>query len=174
MPLQDLILLHFDDAECDTILALLDQLRVLLQPKLKSLTPEERKRYGSIGEENKKLVNKVRDLIEEDPSGLPENFDLVEFQADFKDRKFLESVRSKMESLLFEVESTKILHDNDNFKDTLAYYQFQVFRQTIGGANAEGRVSQLREFFAGMGRRTPPATTPTPTPPNTSETPPKE
>lgn len=164
MPLQDLILLHFDDAERDSILDLLDQLRQRLEPKLKSLSPEERQRYGSIGEENKKLVNKVRDLIEEDPTGLPENFDLAEFEADFKDRRFLEAVRSKMDNLLFEVESTKILHDNDNYKDALFYYQCQIYRQTIGAPKAEGRVEQMKPFFSRMGNRneTPPPPTTTP------------
>jgi hypothetical protein len=154
MPLQDLILLHLDDADRDQALSLLEQLRQLLQPKLQSLTPEERQRYGSIGEENKKLVNKVRDLIEEDPSGVPEMFDIDEFKADFKDRRILEAIRSRMESLLFEIESTKILHDNDNYKDTLAYYQFQVFRHSIGAPQAEGRVEQMKQFFATLGRRT--------------------
>ena len=147
MSLPNMIVSHFDDQERHAIVALLEQLRQMLQPKLIRLTPEERQRFGSIGEENKKLVNKVRDLIDEDPSGLPEGFDLAEFQSDFKDRRVLEIVRSMMDTLLFEVESTKILHDYDNYQAALAYYNYQNYRMSIRAPLAEGRVEQMKGFF---------------------------
>ena len=147
MPLDDLIKSHFTDSERATALDLIQQLRQLLQAKLQALSPEDRQRYGSIGEENKKFVNKVYDLIEEDSRDLPENFDLAEFLADGKDRRLLGAAMSELDSLLFEIRSTKILHDWDNYQLALAYYRYQQFRMSVNGPRAEGRVSQLSPFF---------------------------
>lgn len=153
MSFKDVIALHFDDNERALVISLLNQIRDILQPKLVQISPEDRQRYGSVSEENKKIINKVRDLIEEDPINVPSEVDWVEFAADFIDRRFLESIRSIMNSLLFEVEGTKILHDYDNYQDSLIYYRNQVYRMESGAANAEGKVAQLRPFFNRTGIR---------------------
>ena len=147
MPLKDMILLHFDANERTQILDLVAQIRAILDPKLVSLLPEERQRYGSVGEENKKFINKVRDLIEEDPINVPSEVDWIEFGLDFQDRKFLETLRSIFNSLGTEIDSTKIMHDFDNYHAGLAYYEFQVYRSNVGAINAQEKVKQLRAFF---------------------------
>jgi hypothetical protein len=155
MPLKDMILLHFDANERAQTLALIAQLRVLLQPKLISLLPQERKRYGAVNEKNKKLINKVKDLIEEDPINIPAEVDWQEFHDDYQDRRFLESARSLLTSLLLEIDSTKIIHDYDNYKSSLFYYGFQVFRANVGAPSAEEKVKQLKPFFnrTGTGKK---------------------
>ena len=147
MPFKDMILMHFDANERANVLNLLNQIRDILQPKLVQISAEDRQRYGSVSEENKKIINKVRDLIEEDPVNVPAEVDWAEFAADYSDRRFLESIRSMMTALLFEVEGTKILHDYDNYQDALTYYRNQVYRMESGAANAEGKVEQLKQFF---------------------------
>ena len=147
MPFNDMILLHFDANERQNAMDLLSQLRALLAPKLVQISPEDRQRFGSIGEENKKLVNKVKDLIEDDPSNVPTEVDWAEFAADYQDRRFLEGVRTVMNGLLSEIESTKIMHDYDNYQDALTYYNYQTYRMNSGAQNAEGKVEQMKQFF---------------------------
>lgn len=155
MPLKDLISLHFDANERSQAISLLQQLRTLLEPKIISLLPEERKRLGSVGEETKKLINKVKDLIEEDANNLPLEMDTQEFHDDFQDRRFLESLLSIMSAISTELDSTRILHDHDNYHFALAYYDFQTYRSNIGAPNAQQKVKELKQFFnrTGSGKK---------------------
>lgn len=155
MPLKDLILSHFDANERSTVMQLLQQVRNILEPKLVQLSAEDRQRYGSIGEENKKLVNKVKDLLEDDPSTAPTEVDWQEFLLDYQDRRFLESVKIFMQTLGLEIDSTKILHDYDNYQNALTYYRFQAYRASNGVLNAAGKVEELKQFFprTGISRR---------------------
>jgi uncharacterized FlgJ-related protein len=147
MPLKDMLQSHFDANERATAISLFNQLRALLEPKLIQINPDDRRRYGSVSEENKKIINKVRDLIEQDPVNVPTEVDWVEFEADYIDRRFLESMRSMMAALLSEIQSTKIIHDFDNYHDALVYYHNQVYRMNSGASNAEGKVKELKQFF---------------------------
>ena len=54
--------------EREQLVELVSQIENILRGKLISLTPEERKQFGSIKENNKLLVNKVRDYRQHSPS----------------------------------------------------------------------------------------------------------
>jgi hypothetical protein len=51
---------HFSQAEEADIKAAMQTLQTLLSGKLATLTAEERQQYGSINEQNKLMVNKVK------------------------------------------------------------------------------------------------------------------
>ena len=50
--------MHFDANERANVLNLLNQIRDILQPKLVQISAEDRQRYGSVSEENKKTIFK--------------------------------------------------------------------------------------------------------------------
>jgi len=139
---------HFDD--------LIGQVEALLAGKLSALTEEERVKYGSINEQNKLLVNKVRDYRQTSPAMSSPDVDWTEFESDFQARGFLESGAARLSSLAHQMQSTKILHDNDNYQDALNDYAYAQYKK---GANEPGfteKVAEIKQFFNRTGTGTPP------------------
>ncbi len=62
MPFNNLENRHFTTTEKTNINSLLAQLEAAFAFKTVNLTPDERKKYGSINEQNKLIVNKVKDF----------------------------------------------------------------------------------------------------------------
>lgn len=140
--------LHFDANEKQQIFAAIDIIRNVLAPKLVQLNPEDRRRYGSINEENKKVVNKVKDYHEFAPQLSAPEVDWQEFSADYEDRSFLEFVATSLNSLSYEVESTKIVHDYNNMQDARADYAFAKYRAERNIIGAAQKARDLAQFFA--------------------------
>ena len=53
MPFKDLNNNHFTDADKETIKTAMEMLNAVLEPKVKTLTPKERMKYGSVNERKK-------------------------------------------------------------------------------------------------------------------------
>src|SRR5689334_19203725 len=98
---------------------LLSQMERLLEGKTAPLTEEERVRYGSINEQNKLLVNKVRDLRQNSADLSSPDVDWDEFEKDYQARQFLETRSDRILRMAHRMQSTKILHDYDNYQDAL-------------------------------------------------------
>ena len=112
----------------------------------------------SVNEQNKLLVNKVRDYQQSSPAMSSPDVDWTEFESDFQARAFLESRAARLSSLAYQMQSTKILHDNDNYQDALNDYAYAQYKK---GANEPGfteKVAEIKQFFP----RSTPVTPPTP------------
>lgn len=123
------------------------ELEALLQDKLVALNADQRKLYGVINEQNKLFVNKVRDYRVNQPQLSADDVNWEEFENDYQARVFLETRKDKLASLVYQMESTKILHDYDNYNDALddyAYSQYKKGREVIGFAE---KVAELKQFF---------------------------
>lgn len=123
------------------------ELEALLQDKLVALNADQRKLYGVINEQNKLFVNKVRDYRLNQPQLSADDVNWEEFENDYQARVFLETRKDKLASLVYQMESTKILHDYDNYNDALddyAYSQYKKGREVIGFAE---KVAELKQFF---------------------------
>jgi hypothetical protein len=143
----------------DKVDDLVTQPETILFGKLIELSDDERLQYGSINEQNKLLVNKVRDYNQTNPVLSTPDVDWVEFEADYQTRVFLETRISRLNNLVHQMGGTKILHDYDNFHDALNDYAYSQYKK---GANVNGyaeKVADLKQFFPRTG-----PTTPTPTP----------
>lgn len=150
--MKNMIQAHLTAAERTAIDGLIAQLEAALAGKLTALTEEERSRYGSINEQNKLLVNKVHDYAANNPSMSAPEVDWTEFEADYQSRRFLESRSEKLRSLAYQMQSTKILHDHDNYQDALTDYGYAQYKK---GANENGyaeKVADLKQFFPKSGR----------------------
>jgi hypothetical protein len=140
----------------DTIDGLIQQIEDIFAGKLTALTEEERIRYGSINEHNKLLVNKVRDYRQNNGAMSSPDVDWNEFEADYQARLFLETRASRLASIVYRMQSTKILHDNDNYQDALSDYAYSQYKK---GANEPGfteKVAEIRQFFPKSGKTKPP------------------
>ena len=142
---------HLNEPQEEAILNELTQLEQALFGNLIDLSPEDRQKYGSISEQNKLLVNKVLDYHRSQPQhGAPE-VDWEEFKADYHSREFWSSILMRLYSLIHQIESTKILHDYDNYQDALTDYAFSQYRAERNIPGAFDKQNTLKQFFARTG-----------------------
>ena len=77
---------HLTDEQVEQGTLAIAQLETLMAQITVNLDPKERQRYGSINEDNKLLVNKVRDFATNQPDLRSPDVDWVEFELDYKSR----------------------------------------------------------------------------------------
>ena len=152
MPNQDVIQLHFTDAEKTQVQDLLSQIEAIIQPKLRNLDEEENVKYGSINEQHKLLVNKVRDYRMNQPALSTPDVDWTEFAADFHDRVFLENTALRVSAISKSMLETKRLHDYDNFQCSLLDYKYTQYKnETSPGTGYDSKAAELKQFFPNTG-----------------------
>ncbi|CAN5441978.1 hypothetical protein BH10ACI1_BH10ACI1_34550 [soil metagenome] len=155
--MKNLIKTQFTETERDNIRRLLEQLETAVAGKLSALTEEERVRYGSINEQNKLLVNKTRDYRQNQPAMSSPDVDWDEFESDYESRVFLESTAQRLSSIAYQMQSTKILHDNDNYQDSLSDYAYSQYKKGAGEAGYTEKVAEIKQFFNRTGTANKPA-----------------
>jgi uncharacterized protein YpuA (DUF1002 family) len=154
MALNDLIQNKFSEEDMKKIKEQTSNLERLFADKVIGLNPEDRKKYGSINEQNKLLVNKIKDYVENQPAHNPTEVNWDEFLQDYNAREFLESLIQRLQNLTHQLESTKILHDYDNYQDSLAYYAYIEYRAARNMAGASEIHNTLQQFFPRTGTAT--------------------
>ena len=152
MPYQNVIELHFTEAEKTQFASLMEQLEALVQPKLRNLSPEENNTVGFINETNKLLVNKVWDYRENQPALSSPDVDWDEFDLDRGDRTFLENGSLRLQGLGKTMTETRRLHDYDNYQNSLLDYKFSQYKdETQPGTGFDTKVEELSQFFPRTG-----------------------
>jgi len=134
-------------AEITTAKDALSALENALSPINVTLTPEDRKKYGSINEQNKLFVNKVNDYHQNQPQLGTTQVEWSEFEKDFSSRLAMESIINRLESLAAKIKNAKILHDYDNYQAALTDYAYSNFMAGTGAEGYETKVSELKQFF---------------------------
>ena len=147
MPITDLINLHFTTAEMTAINNALATIQSTLAPKSRNLTPDERRTYGSINEQNKLLVHKVRDYRTNQPGMSAADIDWTEFEADYQDRNFLEAALARLLLLTEMAGDTKILHDYDVYQASLMEYDYTKYKKGTNAAGFDTKYEDLKQFF---------------------------
>ncbi|MCE2964046.1 MAG: hypothetical protein ACK43K_14705 [Chitinophagales bacterium] len=123
-----------------------------------NLTDEERSRFGSINEKNKLFVNGVLDYATTQPDLKSPDVDWTEFQADYDDRKFADTRADKIENLLRMITDFKIVHDYDNYQDSLTDYDYTKYKASTSASGYTEKQAYLRQFFPNTGgSNTPPS-----------------
>lgn len=161
MPFTNLENRHFTAAEKTTINGLITQLETAFANKTANLTPEERKKYGSINEQNKLVVNKVKDFRDNQPALSSADVDWVEFAADFDDRAYKQSILIRLATLTDGLTNSKILQDYDNFQAALTDYEYAKYKASANAQGYSQKVTEIAQFFSGgTPTNTPPPVTP--------------
>ena len=151
MPVPDLINLHFTAAEITAINNALATLQNALAPKCRNLTPEERRTYGSVNEQNKLLIHKVRDYRTAQPGMSTADVDWAEFEADYQDRNFLETVLARLALVGEMAGDTKILHDYDVYQAALLDYDYTKYKKGTNNPGYDTKYDDMKQFFPGGG-----------------------
>ena len=156
MPFQDVIQLHFTAAEQTQFNSLASQMEALLQPKFRNLNEEENQKYGVIKENNKLLVNKVKDYRNSQPALSSPDVDWAEFQLDGSDRSFLENGALRLLGLVKAMTETKRIHDYDNYQNALLDYKYTQYKnETQAGSGYDSKAEELKQFFPAVGNKGP-------------------
>ena len=161
MPLTNLNSAHLTEAEVTAAQNALTELENALAIITVQLTPEDRQKYGSINEQNKLLVNKVKDFRQSNPNLSVSDVDWDEFDKDFASRNVFESLINRLNALLIKLQGAKILHDYDNYQAALDDYAYTTYRAATGADGYENKYNELKQFF---GRTTKNFTPPPPNP----------
>lgn len=147
MPFENLNNTHFLAAEKTAVATNLTALENTLMPKIKNLTAEERQKYGSVNEQNKLIVNKVKDYRTSQPALSSPDVDWVEFQNDFDTRDFLQATILRLQNIIDGLSNNKILHDFDNYQAALTDYDYSKYKATTKAAGYETKISEISQFF---------------------------
>lgn len=150
--MKNIIKTRLTQADRDEIDSHIAQIEAILSGKLEALTEKERSKYASINEHNKLLVNKVRDYRQHSPDISSPDVDWDEFEADYQARVFLETRSTRLFSLVSRMQSTKILHDFDNFQDALRDYAYAQYKKDVSEPGYAQKVAEIKQFFNRTGK----------------------
>nr|WP_090000437.1 hypothetical protein [Chryseobacterium taichungense] len=112
-----------------------------------NLSAADRKKYGSINEQNKLFVNKVHDYFQNQPNLSSPDVDWAEFERDYTSRNHMEGMISRLESIITRLNNAKTLHDFDNYQYALDDYSFTAYRAGTAAVGFEDKFRDLKQFF---------------------------
>jgi hypothetical protein len=112
-----------------------------------NLSAEDRKRYGSINEQNKLFVNKVYDYNSSQPNLSSPEVDWDEFNRDHTSRNNMEMMISRLESIITRLKNSKTLHDYDNYQSALVDYSYTTYKAGTSAPGFEDKYKDLKQFF---------------------------
>jgi hypothetical protein len=154
---------HFSTEEKTQVLNALAALQQALSGKLAVLTPEERQQYGSVNEQNKLIINKVKDFRDSNPALSSPEIDWEEFNKDYESRGFLQSLTASLSEITRGLENGKVMHDWDNYQASLIDYQYVKYRNDSGSPGFHTKSEELKQFFNRAGSQSTSSTPETPT-----------
>lgn len=152
MPINNLNNSHLTNAQVTEIQNAITALENALAMLTVTLTPEERRTYGSVNEQNKLLVNKVWDFRRDSPNLSVPDLDWDEFENDYQSRQLMESIQNRLEALQERIKNTKILHDYDNYQSALEDYAYTSYKAGSQAPGYETKMNELKQFFARSGK----------------------
>lgn len=155
--MKNIIETQLTEADRTAINDLISDLETALKGKTGTLTEEERQRYGSVNEQNKLIINKVREYRQTQPDKSSPGIDWDEFESDYQARAFTEKCINRLNALVHSLQSTKIMHDYDNFQDSLKEYGYSQYQHGAGEDGYSAKVEDFKQFFSKSGKPKPPA-----------------
>ncbi|AXT52850.1 hypothetical protein D1818_19220 [Aquimarina sp. BL5] len=135
MALENLISISFTEEELTTLDGHLDGIKQILTGKTINLTADQRRQYGRIANQNKLVVDKSKNYMEQHPDWMPRFLDKEEFDKDYLARIQVESRAQMLENLSQQLIDTKTLLDHDNYNNALSFYRMVRY---LAGENEPG------------------------------------
>lgn len=146
--MKNIIQSKISEADRTAISASITEIETAIADKTGVLSKEERQRYGSINEQNKLVVNKTWEYRQNQPALSAPGVDWAEFESDYETRAFLETTINRLYAVIHKLESTKIMHDYDNFQDALKDYGYSQYQYGAGEDDYSSKVNEFKQFFA--------------------------
>ncbi|WP_025743585.1 hypothetical protein [Aquimarina pacifica] len=135
MALENLISVTFTKEELDKLTQGMQLIKEVLSGKTVNLTPDQRGQYGRIANQNKLIVDKAKNYMEQHPDWIPRFLDKEEFDRDYTTRQQIETHVQLLENLAQQLVDTKTLLDYDNYTNSLSFYRMMRY---LAGENEPG------------------------------------
>ena len=145
--MKNIIKSQLSEADRTAIGASITELESTLSGKTGHLDDNERKRYGSVNEQNKLVVNKAWEYRQNQPALSAPDVDWTEFETDYQSRQDLENWINRLKAIINDLESTKIMHDYDNFQDALKDYSYSQYKNGGGEEGYDAKINEFKQFF---------------------------
>jgi hypothetical protein len=123
MALENLISIEVTAQEVTDLTQALTVIENFMKAKLISLTPEQRKEYGRVGDGRINWLNKTNDFMVANPDTVPTFIDVAENTKDRLASQALNPLLSKITTLNTAFEDTLIVMLNDMYYNGLTYYK---------------------------------------------------
>ncbi len=146
--LKNLISTHLSAEQVESVNTALAALETALADKVSNLSSDERRKYGSISEQNKLFVNKVNDYANGQTALRSPDVDWDEFAKDFSSRNVLEGTIARLQNLLTGINNAKTLHDYDNYQAALDDYAYTSYKTGTSAPGYEAKRNELKQFFS--------------------------
>jgi hypothetical protein len=140
---------HFSVIEKTAVNTALASIELAISLKVANLSATERQQYGSVNEQNKLIINKVKSFHNTQPTLSSPDVDWVEFNNDFDTREFLQTAMLRLQSMIDGMGNAKILHDYDNYQASLTDYDFAKYKASTSAAGFQTKVAEMAQFFSG-------------------------
>lgn len=147
MGLTNLNSTHLSSAKITAAQDAIAALETALSEITVNLSPEDRKRYGSINEQNKLFVNKVYDYNQSQNNLSSPEVDWEEYNNDHRSRNLMEALISRLESIITRLNNAKTLHDYDNYQSALVDYSYTTYKAGSSAPGFEDKYKDLKQFF---------------------------
>lgn len=147
---------HFSSTEKTAVNSAITALENALLTKSANLTPQERQQFGSVNEQNKLIINKVKDFRDSQSALSSPDVDWSEFLNDFDTRAFIQTTLQRLQSVIEGLNNAKILHDWDNYQAALTDYDYAKYKASTQALGYATKVSELAQFFTGGSHKTTP------------------
>ncbi len=138
---------HLSAAEKTAIVNNLTSLETALATSLMNLTAKERQKFGSVNEQNKLVINKVKDYRDNQPTLSSPYIDWTEFEKDYQSREFIQNITQRLQVLIEGLQSAKTLHDWDNYQAALTDYGYTQYKRGSGATGYDTKINEIRQFF---------------------------
>ncbi|WP_378177860.1 hypothetical protein [Aquimarina sp. SS2-1] len=152
MALENLISVNFTEEELTQLDQHLAGIKQILTGKTVNLTADQRIQYGRIANQNKLVVDKSKNYMEQHPEWVPRFLDKEEFDKDYLARTQVESRAQMLENLSQQLIDTKTLLDHDNYTNALSFYRMVRY---LAGENEPGAKTVYQDMKALFNKSTP-------------------
>jgi methyl coenzyme M reductase subunit C-like uncharacterized protein (methanogenesis marker protein 7) len=146
MPIDNLCKIHFSQQQIQDINQALTVLTEALAGMSVNLTTAERQKYGRVKEQNKLLIDKVKNYHDNQPNLQSPEVDWKEFDLDYENRWQASQMLLKIQSIQTQLINIKILADYDNYTDALRDYQYAKYKNRF--ANESGYAKKIEDLIA--------------------------
>lgn len=126
----------------------------ILEPKLMTLTLDERKELPKMGDRTVAFVEKALEYGEEYPQYMPAFIDVAEAKVDFEAVKSLRGYFTQLERITNELDDSMTLAGSEAYSSALSIYKVLKNAASMGEPGAEEAVSELGNRFP-RGKRSP-------------------
>ncbi len=151
MPIDNFGKKHITSAQITQFDAALDTIINVLQTVTQNLTEEDRQRFGSVNEQNKLVVNSVRDYQQTQPVLASPDVNWPEFLLDFADRQFADARANRLQTAMRMLTDFKIVHDFDNYQDSLTDYAYAKYKSDTNTPGFTEKYKDIKQFFPNTG-----------------------